>query len=107
MGRWKKLTLKNLIFGNFWGPEVDGSSLYQKNIGAELTLFIGLHCVDRSLWSATTLATLMAIPGMYFVNLRHVLDVTTYVVCNSHAVAISIWTICFYVSSMQLYTLCM
>ena len=28
---------KPLIFGNFWGPEVVGSSLYQKNIGAEFT----------------------------------------------------------------------
>ena len=37
MGRWKKLTFKNLIFGNFWGPEVVGSSSYQKNIGAEFT----------------------------------------------------------------------
>ena len=53
MGRWKKLTFKNLIFGNLWGPEVVGSSSYQKNIGAELS-----HCVNRSLWSATTLATL-------------------------------------------------
>jgi hypothetical protein len=33
----KKLTFKNLIFGNFWGPEVVGSSSYQKNICAELT----------------------------------------------------------------------
>ena len=37
MGRWQKLTLKNLIFGNFWGPEEVGSSLYQKNIGAKFT----------------------------------------------------------------------
>ena len=54
------MTFKNLIFGNFWGTEVVGSSLYQKNIGAELTLiYIGLHCVNRSLCSATTLATLV------------------------------------------------
>ena len=33
----KKCTFKNLIFGNFWGPEVIGSILYQKNIGAEFT----------------------------------------------------------------------
>jgi hypothetical protein len=36
MGRLRKLTFKNLIFGNFRGPEVVGSSSYQKNIGAEL-----------------------------------------------------------------------
>ena len=32
VGRWKQLTCKTLIFGNFWGPSVVGSSLYQKNI---------------------------------------------------------------------------
>ena len=26
-----------LIFANFWGPEVVGSSSYQKNIGAQFT----------------------------------------------------------------------
>ena len=36
-GRWKNLTFKTLIFENFWGPEVSGSKLYQKNIGAKLT----------------------------------------------------------------------
>ena len=35
----KKLTFKNLIFGNFWGPEVVGSSAYQKDIGADIYSF--------------------------------------------------------------------
>ena len=33
----KKNDFENLIFGNFWGPEVVGSSLYQKNIVAKFT----------------------------------------------------------------------
>ena len=37
IGKIKELTFKTLIFGNFWGLEVVGSSLYQKNIGAEST----------------------------------------------------------------------
>ena len=36
-GKIKKLTFKRLIYGNFWGPEVVGSTLYQNDIGAELT----------------------------------------------------------------------
>ena len=36
-GRTKLWTLKTLIFENFWGPEVSGGNLYQKNIGAKLT----------------------------------------------------------------------
>ena len=55
MGRWKKMTFKNLIFGKFWGPEVVGSSSYQTNIGKELT---HLNCDNRLLWSTTKLATL-------------------------------------------------
>ena len=31
------MTFKTLIFENFGGPEVSGSKLYQKNIGAKLT----------------------------------------------------------------------
>ena len=47
MGRWKKMTFKNLIFGNFWGPEVVGSSLYQKNIGAQFThLYVPSLCKE-------------------------------------------------------------
>ena len=53
--RRKYMTFKPLIFENFWGPEVVGSSSYQKNIGVKT------HCVNRLLWSATTLATLMGI----------------------------------------------
>ena len=37
IGKWKEVTFKPLIFENFGGPEVVGSSSYQKNIGAELT----------------------------------------------------------------------
>ena len=33
----KKIDFQNLIFGNFWDPEVVESSSYQKNIGVELT----------------------------------------------------------------------
>jgi hypothetical protein len=33
----KKMTFKNLIIGNFWGPEVVGSSSCQKNIGVKFT----------------------------------------------------------------------
>ena len=36
-GKMKKVTFKPLIFDNFRGPEVVGSSLYQKNIGAKFT----------------------------------------------------------------------
>ena len=36
-----------------------GSSSYQKILTRNLLIYIGLHCVDRSSWSATTLATLM------------------------------------------------
>ena len=59
------MTFKNLIFGNFWGPEVVGSSLYQKILLQNLLIYIGLHCVRRSLWIATTLATLTFLHSMY------------------------------------------
>ena len=59
MGRRKYLTFKTLIFGNFWGPEVVGSNSYQKNIGVKFT-----HCVRRSLWTVTTLATLAFRPHL-------------------------------------------
>ena len=55
----KKMTFKALIFGNFWGPEAVGSSWYQKKLAHNLLIYIGLHCVRRSLWTVTTLATLM------------------------------------------------
>ena len=42
-GKMKKITFKNLIFGNFRGPEVVESSSYQKNIGDEFTHFIMLE----------------------------------------------------------------
>ena len=32
-----KITFKPLIFEKFRGPEIVGSNLYQKNIGAEFT----------------------------------------------------------------------
>ena len=58
--RTKLSTLKTLIFANFWGPEVVGSSSYQNNIGAKfIHLYIYLHCVRSSSWCATTLATLL------------------------------------------------
>ena len=42
-----KLTFKNPIFGNFWGPEVDGSSLYKRNIGAQFTpLYVPSMCKE-------------------------------------------------------------
>ena len=45
--RTKLSTLKTLIFANFWGPEVVGSSLYQKNIGAKFThLYIPSLCKE-------------------------------------------------------------
>ena len=53
------MTFKTLIFENFWCPEVVGSSLYQKILAQNLLIFIGLHCVNRLSWSATTLATLI------------------------------------------------
>ena len=37
LGKLNKVTFKPLIFENFRGPEVVGSSLYQKNIGAKFT----------------------------------------------------------------------
>ena len=67
LGRWKKMTFKNLIFGNFWGPEVVGSSLYQKNIGVKFThLPYGRHYKPRlvflfiqfSLWLRLILQTI-------------------------------------------------
>ena len=56
------MTFKPLIFENFRGQEVVGNSLYQKILAQNLLIFIGLHCVNRSSWSATTLATLLRIP---------------------------------------------
>ena len=54
------MTFKPLIFENFQGSEVVRSSLYQKNVGAKFTI----RCVNRSLWSTTTLATLLSVaPG--------------------------------------------
>ena len=53
------MTFKTLIFGKFWGPEVVGSSSYQKILMRNLLIYIGLHCVRRSLRTITTLATLM------------------------------------------------
>ena len=61
MERWKWLTFKTLIFGSFWGPEVVGSSSYQKNMALNLLIYIDLHYVRRSSWTVTTLATLIRI----------------------------------------------
>ena len=59
IGRTKLTTLKMLIFANFWGPEVVGSSSYQKNIWAKFThLYIPLLCKEF-FWCATTLDTLI------------------------------------------------
>ena len=45
--RTKLSNLKTLIFANFWGPEVVGSSSYQKNIGAKFThLYIPSLCKE-------------------------------------------------------------
>ena len=45
--RTKLSTLKTLIFANFWGPEVVGSSSCQKNIGAKFThLYIPSLCKE-------------------------------------------------------------
>ena len=56
------MTFKPLIFENFRGPEVVGSSSYQKNIGAEIThYFIVLE--DRCESLITTLATLILVSG--------------------------------------------
>ena len=41
------MTFKPLIFENFRGPEVVGSSLYQKNIGAQFThLYVPSLCKE-------------------------------------------------------------
>ena len=61
----KNLTFKTLIFGNFWGPEVVGSNLYQKSICMEFTLFYRPSKVRRSSWTVTTLATLTFIATWY------------------------------------------
>ena len=66
VGQWKYVTFKPLVFEKFWGPEVVWSSLYQKYWHG---IYL-LHCVRRSSWTVTTLATLMFI--LRYQNLRHV-----------------------------------
>ena len=47
IGRTKLSNLKTLIFANFWGPEVVGSSSHQKNIDAKFThLYIPSLCKE-------------------------------------------------------------
>ena len=48
---------KPLIFENLRGPEV---VCIKKILARNLLTFIGLHCVNRSSWSATTSATLQS-----------------------------------------------
>ena len=64
------MTFKYLIFENFRGPEVVGSSSYQKNIGTEFThLYRSSLCytVNKSSLTATTLATLVESSKMIYV----------------------------------------
>ena len=59
------MSFKTLIFENFWGPLVVGSSLYQKKILAR-NWPIGLcfHCVTRLLWIVPTMSILLVMVGM-------------------------------------------
>ena len=43
LGRWKQVTFKTLIFENFWGPEVVGSSSYWRGIYSFILAFIVLQ----------------------------------------------------------------
>ena len=66
--RTKLSTLKTLIFANFWGPEVVGSSSYQKNIGAKFThLYIPSLCKEFIVMRHNLGHSIMYVVWLYYV----------------------------------------
>ena len=64
-GNWTLLQWKVVVNNMKWQTNTKLLG-YKKYVCTWLLIYIGLHCINRSLWSATTLATLMQSDNVTF-----------------------------------------